>query len=252
MNYITIAVIHGILVLIVGGIFRSRVFLVLAAILSATVGVLIGNPNYLIFDLLGVIAALIIGFLFIPTRTKKPRGTQPRPDKIIILGQVILILGVLYFLFIHEKEFEPKTKVIETEQTKEIYTYSSKQQKPEKSKTPDKKERIDSTPQANIQEPPQKVNEDILFAQRKLKELGYYEDEIDGVLGKNMKRAIAWFQRDLGMRITGLLDAETIYAIKNVRVLEPEADTNNVKSEDRNSNTLDAYSRDILQRFSNP
>ena len=47
-------------------------------------------------------------------------------------------------------------------------------------------------------------------AQEKLAQQGYYRGEIDGILGTETSRAIARFQRDQGLRVTGVLTRDTI------------------------------------------
>ena len=47
-------------------------------------------------------------------------------------------------------------------------------------------------------------------AQKELKKLGYYTAAIDGIIGKESRRALMDFQRDLNVPITGQLDQETI------------------------------------------
>jgi peptidoglycan hydrolase-like protein with peptidoglycan-binding domain len=46
-------------------------------------------------------------------------------------------------------------------------------------------------------------------AQMALKELGYNPGEVDGLWGKKTQRAIIKYQKDVGLRVTGRLDAQT-------------------------------------------
>lgn len=49
--------------------------------------------------------------------------------------------------------------------------------------------------------------------QRRLARLGYYRGPIDGDIGPMSRRAIAYFQRDEGLRPTGSLTRETLEAL---------------------------------------
>lgn len=55
-------------------------------------------------------------------------------------------------------------------------------------------------------------------AQAKLAGEGYYRGKIDGILGRETSRAIARFQSDQGLRVTGVLTHETIEALRLERV----------------------------------
>jgi localization factor PodJL len=46
--------------------------------------------------------------------------------------------------------------------------------------------------------------------QRSLKERGYYQGAVDGIMGARTRAAIAAFQRDANMEPTGRLDAATL------------------------------------------
>jgi len=50
-------------------------------------------------------------------------------------------------------------------------------------------------------------------AQEELAQQGYYRGEIDGILGPEMSRAIARFQSNQGLRVTGVLTRDTVNAL---------------------------------------
>jgi Putative peptidoglycan binding domain len=50
-------------------------------------------------------------------------------------------------------------------------------------------------------------------AQEELAQQGYYRGEIDGILGPEMSRAIARFQSNQGLRVTGVLTRDTVDAL---------------------------------------
>ncbi len=52
--------------------------------------------------------------------------------------------------------------------------------------------------------------ETLQHAQRTLKERGYYQGAVDGIMGARTRAAIAAFQRDANMEPTGRLDAVTL------------------------------------------
>ena len=58
--------------------------------------------------------------------------------------------------------------------------------------------------------PPDQV---IANVQGALQDLGYYLDEIDGVLGPTMRAALERYQQDQGLPVTGLIDPETLQAL---------------------------------------
>lgn len=62
------------------------------------------------------------------------------------------------------------------------------------------------------------TDSDIASAQERLSKQGYYRGEIDGVLGPSTQRAIARYQRDIGLRVTGTLTAETARSLESQRV----------------------------------
>jgi hypothetical protein len=53
----------------------------------------------------------------------------------------------------------------------------------------------------------------VAVAQDRLARQGYYRDEIDGILGPETRRAIARYQSDHGLRVTGYLSPDTIRAL---------------------------------------
>ena len=54
------------------------------------------------------------------------------------------------------------------------------------------------------------ITSQIIMAQQKLKDLGYYNRKVDGIMGLGTKQAIMNFQRDIGIKINGKLDSETL------------------------------------------
>lgn len=60
--------------------------------------------------------------------------------------------------------------------------------------------------------PPAAANE-IVRAQHRLKEGGYYVGRVDGVLGPNTAAALRAYQRDHGLSVTGRLDSRTLTSL---------------------------------------
>lgn len=56
-------------------------------------------------------------------------------------------------------------------------------------------------------------SDDVVSAQRQLKERGYYSGPVDGVIGPGTDAALRAFQRDRGLSISGRLDSATIRAL---------------------------------------
>jgi peptidoglycan hydrolase-like protein with peptidoglycan-binding domain len=54
---------------------------------------------------------------------------------------------------------------------------------------------------------------DVVFAQQRLKERGYYSGPVDGVIGPNTEAALRGYQRDQRLSVTGKLDAQTVRAL---------------------------------------
>ena len=67
------------------------------------------------------------------------------------------------------------------------------------------------------QAPPTLSADVIKQAQQQLKDLGFYEGEIDGKLNRETQEAIHEFQDDNYLAITGNLDAETIEALQKTK-----------------------------------
>jgi hypothetical protein len=58
----------------------------------------------------------------------------------------------------------------------------------------------------------------VASAQEKLAQQGYYHGEIDGILGPQTRRAIARYQTDQGLRVTGVLTRDTVQTLGLQRV----------------------------------
>jgi sporulation protein YlmC with PRC-barrel domain len=56
---------------------------------------------------------------------------------------------------------------------------------------------------------------DVLAAQQRLKDRGYYAGPADGVMGPNTEAALRAFQRDRSLTVTGRLDPETARTLAN-------------------------------------
>jgi len=56
---------------------------------------------------------------------------------------------------------------------------------------------------------------DVLTAQQRLKDRGYYSGPVDGVIGPNTEAAVRAFQRDVRLTVTGVLDPPTLRALVN-------------------------------------
>jgi peptidoglycan hydrolase-like protein with peptidoglycan-binding domain len=54
----------------------------------------------------------------------------------------------------------------------------------------------------------------IFEVQHRLKALGYYEGEVDGANGPKTKAAVAHFQHDNNLKVTGVVDQHTDTALK--------------------------------------
>ena len=64
----------------------------------------------------------------------------------------------------------------------------------------------------------QYTNSTVATAQERLAQEGYYRGEIDGILGPQTRRAIARYQSDQGLRVTGILTSDTVQALGLQRV----------------------------------
>ena len=53
----------------------------------------------------------------------------------------------------------------------------------------------------------------ILNVQRALKQLGYYAGALNGSLGPISREALAYFQRDIGLNVTGSIDGPTVASL---------------------------------------
>lgn len=58
---------------------------------------------------------------------------------------------------------------------------------------------------------------DVLLLQQKLTEIGYSLGKADGVFGKSTEQAVAQFQRDQNIRVTGIVNAATWRALKTAK-----------------------------------
>jgi peptidoglycan hydrolase-like protein with peptidoglycan-binding domain len=54
---------------------------------------------------------------------------------------------------------------------------------------------------------------DVLAAQQRLKDRGYYSGSVDGAIGPNTEAALRAYQRDQRLSVTGKLDAQTVRAL---------------------------------------
>jgi peptidoglycan hydrolase-like protein with peptidoglycan-binding domain len=55
--------------------------------------------------------------------------------------------------------------------------------------------------------------DDVRWAQVELRNLGFYDDSLDGVIGPETKRALAKFQIANGLKLTAMLDQQTADAL---------------------------------------
>ena len=58
---------------------------------------------------------------------------------------------------------------------------------------------------------------DVMLLQQKLSEIGYLSSKADGIFGSGTERAVAEFQRDHSIRITGIVNAATWRALKTAK-----------------------------------
>lgn len=73
---------------------------------------------------------------------------------------------------------------------------------------------------------------EVLLLQQKLKNAGYAIRNVDGVFGTETERAVAEFQRDQKIRITGIVNNATWRALKNVKT-QPESSVSRPKEKDK-------------------
>jgi len=64
---------------------------------------------------------------------------------------------------------------------------------------------------------------DIMHLQERLQQLGYYHQAADGVFCLWTERALKAFQRDVGLKQSGVADKETIRALNTARVADHPA-----------------------------
>ena len=67
---------------------------------------------------------------------------------------------------------------------------------------------------------PQMSQAEVRQVQERLKELGYYEGDIDGIYGPKTAEAMRAYQQAQGLPVTGALDQETAQALQIERVAE--------------------------------
>lgn len=104
---IFIALLHAVPVLVIGVWTRSRTALVIAAVMLGAVGVLIGNPAYMVVDLVGVAIGFWSGMFALkflkpkarPIIPAQPVATTPQPASASWIGAVVvvgLVAGIVY------------------------------------------------------------------------------------------------------------------------------------------------------------
>ena len=82
---LAVALMHTIPVFLIGALSKSKKFLTIAAIFFAILGVVIGNPAYVVVDLIAVGIAYFLGISFIngnpaaATARADPPPSQPAP-----------------------------------------------------------------------------------------------------------------------------------------------------------------------------
>lgn len=72
---------------------------------------------------------------------------------------------------------------------------------------------------------------DVLVLQKKLKEIGYHISQTDGVFGSETERAVAEFQRDQKMSITGIVNNATWRALKNAKPIKKSEQKTDISKE---------------------
>ena len=53
--------------------------------------------------------------------------------------------------------------------------------------------------------------------QRLLASFNYYRDDIDGIVGPNLMRAVVKFQKEMGLKISGYPDSRTLFMLSSLR-----------------------------------
>ncbi len=89
------------------------------------------------------------------------------------------------------------------------------------------------------------TGDDVLTLQKKLYKIGYSITEFDGVFGPETEKAVASFQHDQKMRVTGVVTNSTWRALKKIKNIKgrelPVAKTDNLKS-----GTLVSYGKTFI------
>ncbi len=101
---------------------------------------------------------------------------------------------------------------------------------------------------------------DVLLLQQKLKNIGYSITSVDGVFGKETERAVAEFQRDQKISITGIVNHATWRALKKAEPLKTNLKTdtgtntkNNKKDKNKkNKSKKEANKKESSFEFSVP
>jgi len=119
MWVVVIAVLHGLFVTYAAHKFSSKIITVLAAIISAIVGVATGNPAYMGADFVGVAIGLWIGIGIMeeqPAKAPKPvavvvsaaHAATPKNEGVGWVIVATLIAGLFFYNFL--KDTRPPTK----------------------------------------------------------------------------------------------------------------------------------------------
>lgn len=80
MTIVLIMLLHALPVFLIGILSQSRGLLLLAALISAGIGILSGNPRYAGLDLIAVVAAYWLTVGLIPEPTSTPNPYLPPED----------------------------------------------------------------------------------------------------------------------------------------------------------------------------
>jgi peptidoglycan hydrolase-like protein with peptidoglycan-binding domain len=56
-----------------------------------------------------------------------------------------------------------------------------------------------------------------VLTQQRLKDRGYYQGPLDGVIGPGTQAALQAYQRDRGLRVTGVVDSQTLRSLTGDR-----------------------------------
>lgn len=79
-------------------------------------------------------------------------------------------------------------------------------------------------------------SDDLKYYQNVFKNIGLYEDELDGKFGKNTKKAIEEFQRQNNLPLTGELDFSTILAFEDLNPIHTDTNIYELKEKIRSKN----------------